>query len=63
MNLISESRVGFFSMFDQDLQDFQLVGVEPDFVTSKTFIYRNHILVIVGSGQHPRSTVGAGDLR
>ena len=39
-------------MFDENLEDFQLIGIEPDLVASKAFIHRNDIVIAVRPEEH-----------
>ena len=48
-------------MFDEDLEDFKFVCIEPDLVAVQAFVYWDHILVIVRTGPHLSLAVGTSD--
>ena len=50
------------AVLDENLKDFQLIGIEPDFVAGEAFIYWNDIVIAVRSEEHFVSAVRAIDL-
>jgi hypothetical protein len=47
--------------FDENLKDFQFIGIEPDFVTGHAFVHRDDVIQAVGPGHHTGAAARAGD--
>jgi hypothetical protein len=50
-----------FCFLHKYLENFQLIGIEPDIAAGQAPVDRNKVLIAVGPGHHLRAAVGTGE--